>query len=457
MPKDKIPQANFHLIPTSIAEVETAIPAFIGFTEKAKKEVEDDLNMIPTRINSLAEYERYFGKTSSAVYQVHLVENLGNVFNVAIKKIADKPFFRLYYSLNLFFSNGGNSCYIVSVGKISNGTIFKGDDLNGLLGGLSQIEKEDEPTILVLPDAVELNSDDYYAVINEALAQCSRLKDRVVILDVHNEDPALASAISADINFRQYGAAYYPNLETSINYFYTEKNVKVVSHVDNYGEVAAGNLINVTLDEIRNRKLILYNQILAELKKAFVTINPGSAVAGLYVKVDKVSGVWKAPVGPLVNVAAPTIEITAQNQIDLYDGKSINAIRYFANKGTMVWGARTIVVNNSEWRYMPVRRFCNMIEKSIKKSTSWVVFEPNDENTWVKVKAMIENYLIEKWRSGALMGIKPQEAFFAKVGLGSTMTQVDILEGRIIIQIGLAVLRPSEFIILSFSYNMQKS
>jgi hypothetical protein len=113
--------------------------------------------------------------------------------------------------------------------------------------------------------------------------------------------------------------------------------------------------------------------------------------------------------------------------------------------------------NDNEWRYVPVRRFFNMVEESVKKSTSWAVFEPNDAGLWNRVKSMITNYLIQKWREGALAGAVPDDAFFVKIGLGQTMTAQDILEGRLIVEIGLAVVRPAEFIILRSSHKMQQS
>ena len=120
-------------------------------------------------------------------------------------------------------------------------------------------------------------------------------------------------------------------------------------------------------------------------------------------------------------------------------------------------GARTLAGNDNEWKYIPVRRFFNMVEESVKKATAQFVFEPNDANTWVKVRAMIENFLVLQWRAGALAGAKPDEAFFVKVGLGQTMTAVDILNGKMIIEIGMAAVRPAEFIILRFSHKMQES
>jgi phage tail sheath protein FI len=163
----------------------------------------------------------------------------------------------------------------------------------------------------------------------------------------------------------------------------------------------------------------------------------------------------------LNNVAGLTARIDNEEQddlnVDVIAGKSINAIRAFAGRGILVWGARTLAGNDNEWRYISVRRFFNMVEESVKKSTSWAVFEPNDAGLWTKIKAMIENYLTLKWRDGALTGAKPDEAFFVNVGLGVTMTSQDILEGRLIVDIGMAVVRPAEFIVLRFMHKMQES
>ncbi|MCH5716191.1 phage tail sheath C-terminal domain-containing protein [Niabella hibiscisoli] len=113
--------------------------------------------------------------------------------------------------------------------------------------------------------------------------------------------------------------------------------------------------------------------------------------------------------------------------------------------------------NDNEWRYVSVRRFFNMVEESCKKASGQFVFEPNDANTWVKVKAMIENYLTVLWRQGALAGAKPEHAFYVACGLNQTMTAQDILEGKLIVEIGMAAVRPAEFIILRFSHKMQES
>ncbi|MGN6352879.1 MAG: phage tail sheath family protein, partial [Parafilimonas sp.] len=150
-------------------------------------------------------------------------------------------------------------------------------------------------------------------------------------------------------------------------------------------------------------------------------------------------------------------EVQGDMNIDATSGKSVNAIRAFTGKGILVWGARTLDGNSNDFRYISVRRFYIMVEESAKKAANVFVFEPNDGNTWVKVRAMIENYLTNLWRLGALAGSKPEQAFYVKVGLGQTMTFDDILNGRMIVEIGMAPVRPAEFIILRFSQIQQQA
>jgi hypothetical protein len=160
------------------------------------------------------------------------------------------------------------------------------------------------------------------------------------------------------------------------------------------------------------------------------------------------------------SVSEPTFKLNSADQEDFNvssTGKSINAIRNFTGKGNIVWGARTLAGNDNEWRYVPVRRLFITAEESIKKATEFVVFEPNDKNTWERVRAMISNYLTVLWRQGALAGAKPEEAFFVNVGLGETMSADDILNGKLIVEIGMAAVRPAEFIILNFSHKLQES
>ncbi len=245
------------------------------------------------------------------------------------------------------------------------------------------------------------------------------------------------------------------SLPTFINFF-TEFHASLLSILQSaqaYEKEGARDLYNIHP---------VYKGLIDSLRNSLSAIPPSGAIAGIYAKVDNERGVWKAPANvSLTGVTSLTATIDNSDQeglnIDTVAGKSINAIRAFSGKGILVWGARTLAGNDNEWRYISVRRFYNMVEESVRKSTERFVFEPNDAGTWVRVRAMIENFLTLQWRAGALAGAKPEDAFYVRVGLNQTMTALDILEGRMIVEIGMAVVRPAEFIILRFSHKMQES
>lgn len=202
--------------------------------------------------------------------------------------------------------------------------------------------------------------------------------------------------------------------------------------------------------------------VLDSVVNADAVIPPSGVMAGIYSRVDGNRGVHKAPANVSLNsISELTTIISHKDQEDLnvdsVAGKSINAIRPFLGRGKLVWGARTLDGNSNEWRFISVRRFFNMVEESTRNASERFVFEPNDRNTWVKVRGMIENFLLIQWRNGALQGAVPEDAFFVNVGLGETMTALDILEGRMIVELGMAVVRPAEFIILRFSHKMPVS
>ncbi len=245
------------------------------------------------------------------------------------------------------------------------------------------------------------------------------------------------------------------NAEPKISLIFDQVNAAFTQIVD-----SAGNYEGTYGDSLYNSHVV-YKNLVTKLGNSLSELPPSGAIAGIYAMVDGSRGVWKAPANvSLSGVTGLTETIDSEEQkdlnVDTTAGKSINAIRAFTGKGILVWGARTLAGNDNEWRYIPVRRFFNMVEESVKKSTYWAVFEPNDANTWIKVKSMIENYLTQKWRDGALAGAKPDHAFYVKVGIGTTMTSQDILEGRMNVKIGMAVVRPAEFIILKFSHKLQE-
>lgn len=466
-------------LPASVSEVASAIPAFIGYTEKADNKTTGDLRFTALRIKSFTEFEQYYGKSGPVWFSKIILDGSSTV------KSAEPAAngYNLNQSVQLYFNNGGGPCYVVSIGNYSE-TFQR----SAFLRGLDIISKQDEPTLLVMPEAINLTGNDLYSVQQQALQQAGRLGDRFCILDLKyaTDTRSLSDMVTEfrtgiGMNQLTYGAAYTPFLKTPIphkayqyrywkNALWTETgkislpdltpDPAIKQKITELDLLAS---VNDTGAEAKEAELLMLFPLMKgiedKLKQAPLVLPPSGAVAGLYCNVDRTRGVWKAPANQslsAVNGVAVTINDHEQESlnVDVSAGKSVNAIRSFTGRGINVWGSRTLAGNDNEWRYIPVRRFFIMVEESLKKSVERFVFEPNDANTWVKVKSMIENYLTLKWRDGALMGSKPEQAFYVKTGLGKTMTAQDVLEGRMIIEVGMAVVRPAEFIILKFSVKM---
>ncbi|MEM6725404.1 MAG: phage tail sheath C-terminal domain-containing protein, partial [Bacteroidota bacterium] len=250
-----------------------------------------------------------------------------------------------------------------------------------------------------------------------------------------------------------YGAVYTPFLKTTIAYAYNEKQVEVDQ------STGFKKAKPVSLAELKKSNPTAYQKIKSHLAKQYMVLPPSSSVAGIYCQVDRDRGVWKAPANVSVyGVSGLVSSISQQAQAGLntdpVSGKSINTIRTFSGKGTLVWGSRTLAGNDNEWRYVPVRRLFLTVEESIQKGTNWAVFEPNNANTWNNVKAIVEAYLTNLWRQGALVGTTPDKAFYVKVGLGETMTANEVSNGIMNVEIGMAVVRPAEFITLTITQQL---
>jgi phage tail sheath protein FI len=474
--------------PPSVAEVETAIPAFIGYTEKADKVSVGDLIMIPTKIGSMTEFTTLFGgPVNEALDSINLgvTDNGSGQYDIKFTYVdAKRSNYNLFYSIKSFYDNGGGTAYIVSVDSYAGGAGVvdeggAGPD-KGLLGGLNKVKDIDEVTLLVIPEAPNVdkgNSAKYTTIVQAMITQAASpdCRDRFAIIDPYQVSLKTKTYTDADLDkdvlvirnstvgpdSDRYAAAYYPTLTTSYSHAYDTANLAVTTYILKAGATASPVIaVGNTLSKFPGSAF--YNAVTGALSNEFVVIPPSGAIAGLYTRIDNTKGVWKAPANEsLSSIAGPTVDISNREQqslnVDPNTGKSINIIRTFPGYGTLVWGARTLNGNDNEWRYISVRRFFNMVEESIKKSIQWAVFEPNTAPTWVKVQAMIENYLFLKWRDGALAGTKPEQAFYVRVGLGITMTADDILAGTMNVEIGMAVARPAEFIVLNFIQLMQQS
>lgn len=441
------PGKNFkssEALPSQITAVSTSIPIFAGYTEKAIQSGKNVTNKA-VKINSLSEYERIFGKRKEE-FQVSAKPN----GDIEFIKDPSSGFFKMYYSLQLYFANGGGPCYIVSIGKDRD---LSAVDLSHFKNGIRIMSGVKEASLLVFPDAGLLQEYQFYPLYKEALSKIKKEGNQFLIADVYNADKP-----NAIQNFRDkignsklsYAATYYPDLITDMSFSYDESKVSVNGHLKSQ-RVPAGTVLRSgdAQKSIYHLDRDLYHKIKAEIEKQEMRLPPSAAVAGVYVSTDKSRGVWKAPANVELNgVRGLTVEVDnrAQETLNVHSsGKSINAIRFFSGKGFMVWGARTLDGNSHEWKYVNQRRFSDMVKVSVASAVEKFKDEPNTPSTWSRIKALIDGFLVKQWRAGALQGQKIEQAAFVRVGLGETMTETDVTEGKLKIMIGIAEMKPAEF------------
>lgn len=263
---------------------------------------------------------------------------------------------------------------------------------SGKRTGIAALEDIDEISICLAPGM-------WSASVQSALIiHCETLKDRFAVLD-----PQDGLSIEGIRSFREpidtkYAALYYPWVEVR--------------------------------DPSRKRN---------------VQVGPSGHMAGVYARVDVERGVHKAPANEVIRGITKIADDVTKREHDMLNPRNINVLRYFPGRGNRIWGARCLT-SDAAWKYVNVRRLFIFVEESIDEGTQWVVFEPNDEPLWARVRQTISNFLTSVWRSGALQGATTEEAFFVKCD-HSTMTQDDIDNGRLICQIGIAPVKPAEFVI----------
>ena len=555
-------------LPYSVAYIETAMPAFIGYTELLPAGYNE-----PFRISSLLEYEQYFGTAKEENIQLKDVEGQGATI------VVPQVQFLMYYSLQMYFANGGGPCYIISVGDYTSAEV----QLSSLEAGLNKIDHKNikEPILIIFSDAVSLtNESEFYNIYNQAIDKAKdETRNRFVILDTYYGNSVTKSnnlttieAFRNNISTTNHGAAYFPHLKTILNYTFDETKTPIIhtglqkagqdSTLFYAGETAAldelkslasaeistgsadayvladlldqaiaiaeevndnadsgdkknaltvavseakvvleaiydgtiddfmipddsdenapdftgeftalktailevkdekGDADGITLKNLESSNSALYNQVKKEIQSLKVVLPPSSAIAGAYGRIDSTRGVWKAPANiNISHVITPTEKISDQEQnalnIDTF-GKSINAIRIFTGKGTLIWGARTLEGKDknsegkdNEWKYVHVRRYHNMIRQAITEALDRFMNEPNIPHTWLRAKTMLENFLNQQWMEGALAGSTPKEAYEVTVkGVeGTTIMNVDLK---------IALVRPAEFIVLKFSHKLQQ-
>jgi len=267
--------------------------------------------------------------------------------------------------------------------------------------GLKSFEDLEDISIVAAPGATagyNDNKTDANATINALITHASKMRYRIAVLDA-GENLSISEVRDQRAKIdSSYAALYYPW-------------VKI-------------------LDPVTNTE---------------INVPPSGHVAGIYARNDVNRAVYKAPANEVVNLAIGFEKLINRAQQEVLNPEGINCFRYFAGRGYRLWGARTSS-SDPEWKYVNLRRYFAYLEHSIDKGTQWAVFEPNGELLWGNVRRTIEDFLLNEWQMGALLGDKPEKAYFVKCDR-STMTQNDLDNGRLVCLIGVAPLKPAEFVI----------
>ncbi|MEX1030862.1 MAG: phage tail sheath family protein [Paenibacillaceae bacterium] len=302
----------------------------------------------------------------------------------------------------------------------------------------------------------------------EVLAGDATAKSLLIAL-TGGSDGSVANLSAAEYMGADFGPgkrtgiqAFIDNDESSIMAIpgVTDPNVQLslVAHCENLGSRFA--ILDIPRDkkkvaDVQTHRNIfdttyaaMYNpwlQVFDPLDKRNIFVPPSGSMAGVYSRTDQTRGVHKAPANEVVRGVVGLDCQYNKGEQDILNPKGVNLIRSFTGQGIRVWGART-TTSNGLWKYVNVRRLFIFLEESIKRGTNWVVFEPNDEQLWARVQRTIDAFLTRVWRDGALQGSSPAEAFYINIGR-NTMTQDDIDNGRLICVIGVAPVKPAEFVI----------
>ena len=394
---------------------------FITFEKDFEQDVVDK-NLLPVKVISTSEF------TLEVKYsdQVELYENVSfniNAANYIEKKVAKSDLITAQYvgqeseepqaPFKSFLGAGEEDAAVVTIsftggsnGSVANitATDFIGiDNGAGKRTGIQSFLDNDVVSIMAIPGVTDPN------VQLMLVAHCENLASRFAVLDIPRDSKKVADVIAhRDIFDSNYAALYHPWLT-----------------------------------------------IFDSLDKKNIAIPPSGSMLGIYARSDNTKGVHKAPANEVVRACVGLDCQFNKGEQDILNPKGVNLIRSFPGQGIRVWGART-ATSNASWKYINVRRLFIFIEESIKANTNWAVFEPNDEVLWVRVQRTISVFLTGLWRNGSLAGSSPEEAFFVNIGR-NTMSQDDIDNGRLICVIGVAPVKPAEFVIFRISQKTSES
>jgi hypothetical protein len=370
-----------------IAGVGTSTAAFIGIVDNAV--------VMPKKPTSGAVEESYVlaaVNTPVAIANFEQFKNNFGNFQVGNKVLA--------HAVYGFFLNGGSNCYVIRVDDF--------DDIQQADGPLKQLAKIDEIAIVAAPGALDAG------VQNAIATHCKTLEDRFAILDGQVTESITVNDIKGGTGNSDYAALYFPQIK----------------------------VFNQTLDPATNKRPAGEAEI--------VDLPPSGHLAGIYARVDQSRGVFKAPANETVAGALGLKYLVTKDEQKILNPKGINVIRGF-DGNFKVYGARTLGgEDNGEFRYINVRRTMNFLKESIDEGMQFVVFEPNSPVLWQRIIRTLRAFLTIQWRDGLLFGNTPEEAFFVRCDESLNPKEVRDI-GQVITEIGVAIVRPAEFVIFRIS------
>jgi hypothetical protein len=326
--------------------------------------------------------------------------------------LSQPSLFNFVASINGFYDNGGGKAYVYLMGTQELDCSIRENQADKL--GLYAFDDVDDMALMVAPGLKPFQQ-------KEMLELCEVRKDRFAILD----GPIISDG-SMDIpaSNKGYGAIYVPWVKITKPTWFT------------------GNQDHIKVTGPNRRKLI-------KCEKNELFVPPSGHMAGIYSRVDTERGVHKAPANEIVMGITGLSQNINRLEQGQYNDRGINVIRIFKDRGIRVWGARTLAtMSDPSWRYINVRRLFVMVEQSILIGSQWAVFEPNDITLWKKLTRDVRAYLMRVWRSGALFGQTPDEAFYVKCD-NETNPRYLIDAGQVNVQIGICPVKPAEFVIFS--------
>lgn len=360
----------------------------------------------------------------------------GEIINT---RVTISPTLYGYYALYNYFLNGGGPCYIL---PLSTGDENELSDLSSVIEECSDINivvcSETNAGLIDLNPGCNKNA--VYSALSPLLTSSGSY---FLIADAEEYGSAPVALLKSD-----RCAVYYPNIISPITRKQPlDDNVKVSGYegVDN-------------LSDLKTSHPDIYSLARRSLDKAVskpLVFPPSSLMAGVYATTDRERGVWKAPANVQLK-GVKALEVTLSDlELGALNKNGVNSIQWFPYRGPVIYGARTQAVDSDRWCYVSVRRLFNMVERDFQTVLQTLTFEVNNSVTWERARSLIYNYLLQLWRVGGLVGSKASDAFFVRVGLGVTMNQTQVDEGLIVVEIGMAAVRPLEFILLKFSHQLQ--